>query len=135
MHARRYQKNIRKKGRGARCAQPFAFFLSGGTESTDPSYKHPTRGERTKSAFLNLVPKINPRGCCKRRCLAVSGGQVSNETPHTPDSNLHTEIPLHPMAHAAANSSGPANTTNGPLLATGDWTKNLVHLAKTAELK
>ncbi|EMD38256.1 hypothetical protein CERSUDRAFT_113420, partial [Gelatoporia subvermispora B] len=24
---------------------------------------------------------------------------------------------------------------NGPLLATGDWTKNLVHLAKTAELK
>ena len=30
----------------------------------------------------------------------------------------------------AASSSAPA-----PILATGDWTKNLVHLAKTAELK
>ncbi|THH28209.1 hypothetical protein EUX98_g5981 [Antrodiella citrinella] len=37
---------------------------------------------------------------------------------------------------AAASSSGPP-TANGntPLVAQGDWIKNLVHLAKTAELK
>ncbi|TBU46884.1 hypothetical protein BD309DRAFT_953136 [Dichomitus squalens] len=33
---------------------------------------------------------------------------------------------------AQASSSSPIPT---PILATGDWTKNLVHLAKTAELK
>ncbi|EIN07134.1 hypothetical protein PUNSTDRAFT_40568, partial [Punctularia strigosozonata HHB-11173 SS5] len=32
-----------------------------------------------------------------------------------------------------ASSSGPHSQT--PLVAAGDWTKNLVHLAKTAELK
>lgn len=36
-------------------------------------------------------------------------------------------------AAAASSSSSVSNST--PLLATGDWTKNLVHLAKTAELK
>jgi len=34
----------------------------------------------------------------------------------------------------ASTSSQPAPSLK-PLVATGDWTKNLVHLAKTAELK
>ncbi|TDL24894.1 hypothetical protein BD410DRAFT_785619 [Rickenella mellea] len=45
-------------------------------------------------------------------------------------------------AHAAASTSGaspntiaPKETYQSPLVAQGDWTKNLVHLAKTAELK
>ncbi|KAG5652784.1 hypothetical protein H0H81_003664 [Sphagnurus paluster] len=38
---------------------------------------------------------------------------------------------------AASQSAGPAasSSTPTPLVATGDWTKDLVHLAKTAELK
>ena len=36
-----------------------------------------------------------------------------------------------PQQQAAAQGSG----TSAPLVATGDWTKDLVHLAKTAELK
>ncbi|OBZ69246.1 hypothetical protein A0H81_10909 [Grifola frondosa] len=41
------------------------------------------------------------------------------------------------MASAASGSSAApaAGSSNPPILATGDWTKNLVHLAKTAELK
>ncbi|KAF9818955.1 hypothetical protein IEO21_02369 [Rhodonia placenta] len=38
------------------------------------------------------------------------------------------------MASAQAGSSS-ATSSNPPILAAGDWTKNLVHLAKTAELK
>jgi len=38
------------------------------------------------------------------------------------------------MATQAASSSSTPPTAK-PLVATGDWTKNLVHLAKTAELK
>ncbi|GAW08368.1 hypothetical protein LENED_010424 [Lentinula edodes] len=45
-------------------------------------------------------------------------------------------------AVAAANGSGSAGSSTGagtgstaPLVATGDWTRDLVHLAKTAELK
>ncbi|KAH7874924.1 uncharacterized protein C8R40DRAFT_1160952 [Lentinula edodes] len=44
--------------------------------------------------------------------------------------------------HTAANGSGSAGSSTGagtgstaPLVATGDWTRDLVHLAKTAELK
>ncbi|RPD56401.1 hypothetical protein L226DRAFT_513158 [Lentinus tigrinus ALCF2SS1-7] len=36
---------------------------------------------------------------------------------------------------AQASSSAPHTAAHTPILATGDWTKNLVHLAKTAELK
>lgn len=35
--------------------------------------------------------------------------------------------------HETTKQPAQANTT--PLVATGDWTKDLVHLAKTAELK
>ena len=36
---------------------------------------------------------------------------------------------------AQASSSSVPVSASTPILATGDWTKNLVHLAKTAELK
>ncbi|KAI0748718.1 hypothetical protein C8Q80DRAFT_1103910 [Daedaleopsis nitida] len=39
------------------------------------------------------------------------------------------------MATTAAGSSAQASSSSTAILATGDWTKNLVHLAKTAELK
>lgn len=38
--------------------------------------------------------------------------------------------------HAGMGTIAPHETTKQPaLVATGDWTKDLVHLAKTAELK
>ncbi|KAH9905097.1 uncharacterized protein B0H18DRAFT_1033839 [Fomitopsis serialis] len=39
------------------------------------------------------------------------------------------------MATGAAAASSSATSSSQPLLASGDWTKNLVQLAKTAELK
>ncbi|GBE81673.1 hypothetical protein SCP_0400440 [Sparassis crispa] len=39
------------------------------------------------------------------------------------------------MSGASAASPSTSATASAPLLAQGDWTKNLVHLAKTAELK
>ena len=42
---------------------------------------------------------------------------------------------LFAMATPTASTSTQPAPTSKPLVATGDWTKNLVHLAKTAELK
>ncbi|KAM6500127.1 hypothetical protein JOM56_003141 [Amanita muscaria] len=42
------------------------------------------------------------------------------------------KLPSAPTAHPTVNGTAPQH---GPLVATGDWTKDLVHLAKTAELK
>ncbi len=43
------------------------------------------------------------------------------------------------MASASTSTQAPAqagkSTTTQPLVTQGDWTKNLVQLAKTAELK
>jgi hypothetical protein len=40
-----------------------------------------------------------------------------------------------PSAGTSAAASASTNAQSTPLVATGDWTKDLVHLAKTAELK
>ena len=39
----------------------------------------------------------------------------------------------HPMASTSVHPQ--PSGSNGPVVAKGDWTKDLVHLAKTAELK
>ena len=53
-----------------------------------------------------------------------AGVQSSQDIPHQPQQN-------HQQQQGAALT--PSSST--PLVATGDWTKDLIHLAKTAELK
>ena len=58
------------------------------------------------------------------------------DTQHQPQSQSQPQQqpqiqPQQPQQQAAQGSS----STSAPLVATGDWTKDLVHLAKTAELK
>ena len=52
---------------------------------------------------------------------------------------LSTALGLPPFFTMATPTSASTSTqpapSSKPLVATGDWTKNLVHLAKTAELK
>ncbi|KAF9062784.1 hypothetical protein BDP27DRAFT_1385081 [Rhodocollybia butyracea] len=66
-------------------------------------------------------------------------------TAHTPVATSTTPAPV-PVASTSASNvnnslpsapsgSGSTAPTSGPLVATGDWTRDLVHLAKTAELK
>lgn len=59
------------------------------------------------------------------------------KTPHTLSRRLYKSAMSSGMHATAAGSSAATTSLNAstPLLATGDWTKNLVHLAKTAELK
>ena len=57
------------------------------------------------------------------------------DTQHQPQSQSQPQQqpqiqPQQPQQQAAQGSG-----TSAPLVATGDWTKDLVHLAKTAELK
>jgi hypothetical protein len=55
------------------------------------------------------------------------------DTQHQPQPQPQQQpqpLPQQPQQQAAQGSS-----TGAPLVATGDWTKDLVHLAKTAELK
>ena len=53
------------------------------------------------------------------------------DTQHQPQSQAQQQ-PQQPQPQPqAAQGSG----SSAPLVATGDWTKDLVHLAKTAELK
>ena len=67
--------------------------------------------------------------------MAVPGGRTgASRSPRNPQRRI-----LHKsMATTTAGSSAQASSSaaaHTPILATGDWTKNLVHLAKTAELK
>ena len=67
--------------------------------------------------------------------MAVPGGRTgASRSPRNPQRRI-----LHKsMATTTAGSSAQASTSaaaHTTILATGDWTKNLVHLAKTAELK
>ena len=55
------------------------------------------------------------------------------DTQHQPQSQPQQQPqpqPQQPQQQAAQGTG-----TSAPLVATGDWTKDLVHLAKTAELK
>ena len=53
------------------------------------------------------------------------------DTQHQPQSQPQPQPQPQQPQQQAAQGSGPS----APLVATGDWTKDLVHLAKTAELK
>ncbi|KIK00330.1 hypothetical protein K443DRAFT_679246 [Laccaria amethystina LaAM-08-1] len=60
-------------------------------------------------------------------------GVVPQDTQRQPQ---HHQQPQHQLQHqTVAQASGSGTTAVVPLVATGDWTKDLVHLAKTAELK
>ncbi|KAF8065321.1 hypothetical protein FPV67DRAFT_178613 [Lyophyllum atratum] len=56
-----------------------------------------------------------------------NAGIAPQDTTHQPQQQ--------PQHLQPSQSAGPATGTSTPLVATGDWTKDLVHLAKTAELK
>jgi hypothetical protein len=47
----------------------------------------------------------------------------------------HEDISTNEKAGPSSAPAPPPPTTAGPRVATGDWTRDLVHLAKTAELK
>ena len=53
------------------------------------------------------------------------------DTQRQPQSQPQQQAQQYQPQQQAAQSSG----SSAPLVATGDWTKDLVHLAKTAELK
>ncbi|KAJ3756227.1 hypothetical protein EV360DRAFT_95809 [Lentinula raphanica] len=52
----------------------------------------------------------------------------------TSNGSTATNVPA-PATSTANTMASSAAPSNGPLVATGDWTRDLVHLAKTAELK
>lgn len=56
------------------------------------------------------------------------------ETPQKPSSAPLANL-TDPRAMATGASAPSSSNPSQPVLASGDWTKNLVHLAKTAELK
>ncbi|KAJ8483096.1 hypothetical protein ONZ45_g14719 [Pleurotus djamor] len=64
--------------------------------------------------------------------------QVQQQQPPPPPPQ-QSQPPPQPQPAPTTTASGPSTTssgtTNGPIVATGDWAKDLVHLAKTAELK
>ncbi|TFK36409.1 hypothetical protein BDQ12DRAFT_249866 [Crucibulum laeve] len=52
-----------------------------------------------------------------------------------PQPQVYQQPPQQSIAPSTSAASGSGSATTGPIVATGDWTKDLVHLAKTAELK
>ena len=56
-----------------------------------------------------------------------------NDTQHQPQSQ--TQQQPQPQLQQPQQQVAQGSSTSAPLVATGDWTKDLVHLAKTAELK
>ena len=60
--------------------------------------------------------------------MAQGGTSPRDSHPHILNKSMATTT-------ATAQPSSAVGPAPAPILATGDWTKNLVHLAKTAELK
>jgi len=58
---------------------------------------------------------------------------ITHVAPKDVQSQPHQPTVMSPQP--VASTSAQANPSNGPVIAKGDWTKDLVHLAKTAELK
>ena len=61
-----------------------------------------------------------------------------NDTQHQPQSQpqqLPQPQPQPTQPQPPQQQAAQGSSTSAPLVATGDWTKDLVHLAKTAELK
>ena len=60
---------------------------------------------------------------------------VQPQPQQTPQPQPPAPAPPQQPAAQPESPSPVAGSSQGPLIATGDWTKDLVHLAKTAELK
>ncbi|KAK7455195.1 hypothetical protein VKT23_011068 [Stygiomarasmius scandens] len=60
---------------------------------------------------------------------------VQPQPQQTPQPQPPAPAPPQQSAAQPESPSPVAGSSQGPLIATGDWTKDLVHLAKTAELK
>lgn len=67
-------------------------------------------------------PQLTPQPAQPQQQQQLPQQPIQGQQPTTPSTSA-----------AASTSTNPQNST--PLVATGDWTKDLVHLAKTAELK
>ncbi|KXN91449.1 hypothetical protein AN958_00711 [Leucoagaricus sp. SymC.cos] len=75
--------------------------------------------------------------------LTVAPQDTTRQTPQTPQPSQPTQFEQHsqhqqvqqPVAGTSTAASASTGAQPIPLVATGDWTKDLVHLAKTAELK
>ena len=83
----------------------------------------------------NFVVGQWERGRRVEKGVGVPGGRAPRgPLPQKPPPHILNKS----MATTTAGSSAQASSSaaaHSPILATGDWTKNLVHLAKTAELK
>jgi len=77
-----------------------------------PHYVHYTPPTALSSPFTHVAPK---------------------DTQHQPQPQPQQQPQPQPQQPQQQPAQGSATTA--PLVATGDWTKDLVHLAKTAELK
>ncbi|KAF8163716.1 hypothetical protein B0H34DRAFT_781321 [Crassisporium funariophilum] len=86
--------------------------------SQQPQYVHYT--PPTAHPFTHVAPKDTQRQPAPQ--------QVHQQQSQ---SQQHQQQPQAQAQQPVAQASG----SNAPLVATGDWTKDLVHLAKTAELK
>ncbi|KAE9396781.1 hypothetical protein BT96DRAFT_941446 [Gymnopus androsaceus JB14] len=93
-----------------------------------PSYEY--RHYQAPSASTSTAPAstVAPRATTSTPTPAPAPVAAPAPAPSTtPVPSTSTAVP----AALSASHNGP----NGPLVATGDWTRDLVHLAKTAELK
>ena len=76
----------------------------------------------------SVLPPINTTG----PSVNGNGNGHGVGTASPPDSSPNGNSNVNGGANANAGASG---SITSPLVAQGDWTKNLVQLAKTAELK
>ncbi|KAL0946403.1 hypothetical protein HGRIS_012628 [Hohenbuehelia grisea] len=66
----------------------------------------------------------------------IAPQDTTRQVQHQHTQQIQTNPQPHPQpSSSTAPVTSPSGTGSTPLIATGDWTKDLVHLAKTAELK
>ncbi|KAF5368785.1 hypothetical protein D9615_010394 [Tricholomella constricta] len=85
------------------------------------------RLKKCRSSCSITTTNLSPPGThLQPQVINGNAGVAPQDTTHQPTPQPHHQQPSQP----ATGTSTPT-----PLIATGDWTKDLVHLAKTAELK
>ncbi|PFH48485.1 hypothetical protein AMATHDRAFT_81757 [Amanita thiersii Skay4041] len=91
-------------------------------------YSPPNHSQSIPHTTVSQIRGIAPQDTTRQPATTTT---TTTTTSQQRTANTPTLQAQQPRRQASSSSNG----TIGPLIATGDWTKDLVHLAKTAELK
>ncbi|PPQ72427.1 hypothetical protein CVT26_003790 [Gymnopilus dilepis] len=100
-----------------------------------PQQAQPQQHQQLPQQQQLTVTHVAPRDTQHAQPQAQPQVQQQQQQQPTASTSAVQQPQQQPQTSGSASGSGSATNNNGPIIARGDWTKELVQLAKTAELK